>query len=79
MGYFHEALISAKIWEIRDEVAELRKEKRKWLQDQPLDEFELEAVAELETRIEELSNEHDKLTETLDFIRSKEKQQFKTK
>lgn len=76
MGYFHEAQISAKIWELRDEIAKLKRERRELLDERPETDDDMDVfmgvLAEIDERVEDLLAEHDDLERSLKFIRTRD-------
>jgi ABC-type phosphate transport system auxiliary subunit len=60
--------LSETLWKLRDEIAALRKERKRLLMDQHLDDND-EDVVEIETEIEKLSEEHDRVWAALEAYR----------
>lgn len=51
--------LSEMMWELRNEIAELRKERRKLLMEQPFEPEDDEILADLDKRLDELCTLHD--------------------
>jgi len=51
--------VSDRMWQLRDEIAELRKERKKLMMSQPLEQEDLDELSILDARLDELALEYE--------------------
>ena len=51
--------VSDRMWHLRDEIAELRKERKKLMMSQPLEQEDLDELSILDARLDELAIEYE--------------------